>query len=51
MLARIKNIMLISTPNDFPNFERFLAEGLKFEVNFTYKSQTSLNGLAQKFIF
>ncbi len=50
MLAGIKDIMLISTPTDLPNFECFLGDGSNYGVNLTYKVQPSPDGLAQAFI-
>lgn len=50
MLAGIKDIMLISTPTDLPNFERLLRDGSNYGVNLTYKVQPSPDGLAQAFI-
>ena len=50
LLAGIKDILIISTPEDTPNYERLLGNGEKIGVKFTYKVQDTPRGLADAFI-
>ena len=49
MLAGIKDILIISTPNDTPRFEALLGDGHQFGISLSYKVQSSPDGLAQAF--
>ena len=47
MLAGIKEILIISTPVDLPNFERLLGNGSQFGIQLSYKAQLSPDGLVR----
>ncbi len=50
MMAGIRDVLIISTPQDLPNFEKLLGDGSRLGCNFSYKVQEIPNGLAQAFV-
>lgn len=50
MLAKIKDVLIISTPHDIENFKDLLGDGTQFGMNFTYQVQDHPNGLAEAFL-
>tara|TARA_B100001059_G_scaffold219523_1_gene240668 strand:- start:2279 stop:3157 length:879 start_codon:yes stop_codon:yes gene_type:complete len=50
MLAGINDILIISTPQDLPNFKRLLSDGSQLGMNFSYEEQKNPNGIAEAFI-
>lgn len=50
MLAGIRDILIISTPQDLPNFKRLLSDGSQIGMNFSYAKQEKPNGIAEAFL-
>ena len=50
MLAGIQDVLIISTPQDLPNFKRLLSDGSQLGMNFSYEKQNQPNGIAEAFI-
>jgi glucose-1-phosphate thymidylyltransferase len=50
MLAGVRDVLIISTPQDLPNFKRLLSDGSQIGMNFSYAKQDKPNGIAEAFI-